>query len=82
MFRHLEVLRLLSKRTICSSSCRPVENKVPLTQKAFQASGMPVHLKGGSSDSFLYKLTMGLTVLGSGYVVYELVRAALPKKNN
>ncbi|MFT7813206.1 cytochrome c oxidase subunit 7A2, mitochondrial-like [Arapaima gigas] len=82
MFRHLAVLQQLSKRTICSTSSRLLENKVPVTQKTFQTSGLPVHLKGGSGDALLYRLTMGLTVLGSGYVLFELFRAALPKNNS
>lgn len=27
-------------------------------------NGMPIHLKGGSSDAILYRMTMVLTVLG------------------
>uniref|UniRef100_A0A3B3ZWZ6 Cytochrome c oxidase subunit 7A2, mitochondrial n=1 Tax=Periophthalmus magnuspinnatus TaxID=409849 RepID=A0A3B3ZWZ6_9GOBI len=43
-------------------------------------NGMPVHLKGGSADALLYRTTMVLTVMGVGYVVYELVKAAYPQK--
>nr|ACI67843.1 Cytochrome c oxidase polypeptide VIIa-liver/heart, mitochondrial precursor [Salmo salar] len=43
-------------------------------------NGIPVHLKGGVSDAILYRATMALTILGSAYVVYELVCAAFPKK--
>uniref|UniRef100_A0A8P4FXC0 Cytochrome c oxidase subunit 7A2, mitochondrial n=2 Tax=Dicentrarchus labrax TaxID=13489 RepID=A0A8P4FXC0_DICLA len=42
--------------------------------------GIPIHLKGGTADALLYRTTMALTILGTGYVVYELVKAAFPKK--
>uniref|UniRef100_A0A0E9XM91 Cytochrome c oxidase subunit 7A2, mitochondrial n=1 Tax=Anguilla anguilla TaxID=7936 RepID=A0A0E9XM91_ANGAN len=41
---------------------------------------MPIHLKGGTRDALLYRFTMVLTVLGAGYVVYELCDVAFPKK--
>ncbi|XP_072219018.1 cytochrome c oxidase subunit 7A2b [Leuresthes tenuis] len=81
MYRHMISLQQVARRSICSSARRQVENKVPNKQKVFQEdNGMPVHLKGGSSDALLYRTTMALTVLGAGYVVYELVKAAFPKK--
>uniref|UniRef100_A0A8C2CF71 Cytochrome c oxidase subunit 7A2a n=1 Tax=Cyprinus carpio TaxID=7962 RepID=A0A8C2CF71_CYPCA len=43
-------------------------------------NGMPVHLKGGTTDALLYRATMALTVFGCGYVLYALIDAALPKK--
>ncbi|CAI5684664.1 unnamed protein product [Oreochromis niloticus] len=43
-------------------------------------NGMPVHLKGGSGDALLYRTTMALTVLGVGYVLFELVKASFPQK--
>uniref|UniRef100_A0AAY4CXJ2 Cytochrome c oxidase subunit 7A2, mitochondrial n=1 Tax=Denticeps clupeoides TaxID=299321 RepID=A0AAY4CXJ2_9TELE len=80
-FRHLKnALRQLSRRGISSSACRQV-NKVPEKQKLFQEdNGMPVHLKGGTTDALLYRATMTLTVLGTGYVLYSLFDAAQPKK--
>ncbi|XP_010782149.1 cytochrome c oxidase subunit 7A2, mitochondrial-like isoform X2 [Notothenia coriiceps] len=70
----------VARRTF-SSSGRRLENQVPQKQKMFQENdGMPIHLKGGVGDTLLYRATMGLTVLGSGYVVYELVKWACPKK--
>ncbi|KAG7460639.1 hypothetical protein MATL_G00200840 [Megalops atlanticus] len=81
MYRHFLALRQVSRRMISCSACRQVENKVPEKQKLFQEdNGMPVHLKGGVSDALLYRLTMALTVLGTGYVLYELYSAAVPKK--
>uniref|UniRef100_A0AB40E5A2 Cytochrome c oxidase subunit 7A2, mitochondrial n=1 Tax=Esox lucius TaxID=8010 RepID=A0AB40E5A2_ESOLU len=44
-------------------------------------NGIPVHLKGGAMDAILYRLTMGLTVFGTGFVVYELLSASMPKKS-
>ncbi|KAK6490156.1 cytochrome c oxidase subunit 7A2 [Huso huso] len=81
MLRNLLALRQISQRTLSTTARRQVQNKVPEKQKMFQEdNGIPVHLKGGVSDALLYRFTMALTVLGTGYVVYELVSAALPKK--
>ncbi|XP_030261916.1 cytochrome c oxidase subunit 7A2b [Sparus aurata] len=81
MNRHIFALQQVARRTITSSVRRQVDNKVPKKQKLFQEdNGMPIHLKGGSSDAILYRMTMVLTVLGAGYVVYELVNAAFPQK--
>ncbi|KAM9703624.1 cytochrome c oxidase subunit 7A2, mitochondrial-like isoform 1-T5 [Menidia menidia] len=83
MYRHMIALQQVARRSICSSARRQVENKVPQKQKVFQEdNGMPVHLKGGSVDALLYRTTMALTVLGAGYVVYELVKAAFPQKRD
>ncbi|XP_070835070.1 cytochrome c oxidase subunit 7A2, mitochondrial-like [Chaetodon trifascialis] len=81
MYRQLMGLRQLSRRTIASSARRQMDNSVKEKQKVFQENnGMPIHLKGGSKDALLYRATMTLTVFGSGYVVYELFSAAMPKK--
>ncbi|XP_038661632.1 cytochrome c oxidase subunit 7A2, mitochondrial-like [Scyliorhinus canicula] len=79
--RGLRAFQQLSQRTFSTAACRRVANKVPEKQKIFQAdNGMPIHLKGGVMDALLYRLTMGLTVAGTVYVVYELFTIALPKK--
>ncbi|XP_033979947.1 cytochrome c oxidase subunit 7A2, mitochondrial [Trematomus bernacchii] len=81
MFRQLLGLRLLSRRTITSSARRQADNGVKEKQKLFQEdNGLPIHLKGGVKDALIYRFTMALTVFGSGYVVYELFTAAMPKK--
>ncbi|XP_029903010.1 cytochrome c oxidase subunit 7A2, mitochondrial [Myripristis murdjan] len=83
MYRHILALQQVSRRSISSAARRRLENKVPEKQRAFQEdNGMPVHLKGGGSDALLYRTTMALTVLGAGYVVYELVMAAYPQKKD
>ncbi|XP_034622087.1 cytochrome c oxidase subunit 7A2, mitochondrial [Trachemys scripta elegans] len=81
MLRNLLALRQISQRTISTASRRQIANRVPEKQKLFQEdNGMPVHLKGGVSDGVLYMITMGLTVFGTCYAVYELFVAAMPKK--
>ncbi|XP_069829595.1 cytochrome c oxidase subunit 7A2, mitochondrial [Dendropsophus ebraccatus] len=81
MFRHIQALRQISQRTISSSSRRSLRNKVPEKQKLFQEdNGVPVHLKAGTGDLLLYRLTMGLTVFGSGYALFEIVKSSFPKK--
>uniref|UniRef100_A0A8V0XIK8 Cytochrome c oxidase subunit 7A2, mitochondrial n=1 Tax=Gallus gallus TaxID=9031 RepID=A0A8V0XIK8_CHICK len=85
MWRNLLVrgpsLRQVSQRTISTASRRLLENRVPEKQKLFQEdNGLPVYLKGGIMDGLLYRVTMGLTVFGTGYVLYELMMASMPKK--
>ncbi|XP_076611685.1 cytochrome c oxidase subunit 7A2b [Chaetodon auriga] len=81
MNRHIFALQQVARRTIASSARRQADNKVPRNQKVFQEdNGMPVHLKGGTADALLYRTTMVLTVLGTGYVLYEVVKAAFPQK--
>ncbi|XP_042359607.1 cytochrome c oxidase subunit 7A2, mitochondrial [Plectropomus leopardus] len=83
MNRHIFALQQVARRTISSSVRRQLDNKVPQKQKLFQEdNGMPIHLKGGSGDALLYRTTMALTILGAGYVVYELVVAAFPQKKD
>ncbi|EOA94791.1 Cytochrome c oxidase polypeptide 7A2, mitochondrial, partial [Anas platyrhynchos] len=58
-------LRQISQRTISTASRRQLENRVPEKQKLFQEdNGLPVYLKGGAMDGLLYRVTMGLTVVG------------------
>uniref|UniRef100_A0A669B2A9 Cytochrome c oxidase subunit 7A1, mitochondrial n=1 Tax=Oreochromis niloticus TaxID=8128 RepID=A0A669B2A9_ORENI len=57
-------LPLLASRAF-SSSARQLKNKVPESQKIFQAdNGLPVHIKGGTGDVLLYRATMTLTIAG------------------
>ncbi|KAK5916540.1 hypothetical protein CgunFtcFv8_011515 [Champsocephalus gunnari] len=49
-------------------------------RQLLEDNGLPIHLKGGVKDALIYRFTMALTVFGSGYVVYELFTAAMPKK--
>ncbi|XP_077566362.1 cytochrome c oxidase subunit 7A2b [Stigmatopora nigra] len=81
MNRGIFALQQVVRRNFCGSARRSVENQVPKNQKLFQEdNGIPVHLKGGTADALLYRATMTLTVLGVGYVLYELVKAAYPQK--
>ncbi|XP_051471200.1 cytochrome c oxidase subunit 7A2, mitochondrial [Apus apus] len=81
MWRNLLGLRQLSQRTISTASRRQLENKVPEKQKLFQEdNGIPVYLKGGPMDGLLYRVTVGLSVFGTAYAVYQLIVASMPKK--
>ncbi|NP_001090953.1 cytochrome c oxidase subunit 7A2, mitochondrial [Sus scrofa] len=83
MLRNLLALRQIAQRTISSASRRQLENKVAEKQKLFQEdNGIPVHLKGGIGDAFLYRATMILTVGGTAYTIYQLAVASLPKKQD
>ncbi|KFQ39201.1 hypothetical protein N332_02534, partial [Mesitornis unicolor] len=74
-------LRQISQRTISTASRRQFQNRVAEKQKLFQEdNGIPVHLKGGVMDALLYRATMGIVVFGTGYVLYELFNASMPKK--
>ncbi|XP_066494487.1 cytochrome c oxidase subunit 7A1, mitochondrial [Tiliqua scincoides] len=65
-----------------STSGRQLKNRVPEYQKLFQEdNGLPVHLKGGTTDALLYRFTMSLSLFGAALSVFELVRAAFPRKN-
>ncbi|KAM6959083.1 cytochrome c oxidase subunit 7A1, mitochondrial [Aplochiton taeniatus] len=64
-----------------SHSSRHLKNKVPEAQKLFQEdNGLPVHVKGGTVDVLLYRLTMTLTIGGTGYSLYWLLHASMPRK--
>uniref|UniRef100_UPI00398F3206 cytochrome c oxidase subunit 7A2, mitochondrial-like n=1 Tax=Pristiophorus japonicus TaxID=55135 RepID=UPI00398F3206 len=75
----LRAFQQLSQRTFSTATRRRVQNRIAEKQKIFQEdNGIPVHLKGGVTDAVLYRLTMALTVVGTGYVLYKLVRISLP----
>ncbi|XP_039728368.1 cytochrome c oxidase subunit 7A2, mitochondrial-like [Pteropus medius] len=83
MLWNLLALRQISQRTISTASRRQFKNKVPEKQKLFQEdNGIPVHLKGGVTDTLLYSAPMILTVGGTAYVTYQLAMASLPKKQD
>ncbi|XP_054254381.1 cytochrome c oxidase subunit 7A2, mitochondrial [Indicator indicator] len=83
MWRNLLSLRQLPQRTISTASRRQVENKVPEMQKLFQEdNGIPVYLKGGAMDGVLYRLTAGISLFGTVYVLYKLAEVSMPKKQN
>uniref|UniRef100_A0A8C3SZ66 Cytochrome c oxidase subunit 7A1, mitochondrial n=1 Tax=Chelydra serpentina TaxID=8475 RepID=A0A8C3SZ66_CHESE len=74
--------RMGSLRSFATATRHRMKNKVPEHQKLFQEDNdLPVHLKGGIVDAWLYRLTMTITVFGSCYSVFSLVKAAFPQKN-
>ncbi|NP_001166149.1 cytochrome c oxidase subunit 7A1, mitochondrial isoform X1 [Danio rerio] len=78
--RHLLGLPQLASRAF-STTVRQMKNRVPEKQKIFlEDNGLPVHIKGGTTDAILYRLTMTLTVVGTGYSLYWLLIAAMPKR--
>ncbi|XP_026225496.1 cytochrome c oxidase subunit 7A2, mitochondrial [Anabas testudineus] len=77
---HLLKVPVLARRAF-SSSARQLKNRVPEAQKLFQAdNGLPVHIKGGTGDVLLYRVTMTLTITGTCYSLYWLLFASLPQK--
>ncbi|KFO19262.1 Cytochrome c oxidase subunit 7A2, mitochondrial [Fukomys damarensis] len=69
------------KRKVEGSQERHSENKVPQKQKRFEEdNGIPVQVKGGAADDFLYRATMVLTVAGTVHVICHLAVASFPKK--
>ncbi|XP_051965646.1 cytochrome c oxidase subunit 7A2, mitochondrial isoform X2 [Xyrauchen texanus] len=63
-----------------NTTARQMKNKVPERQKVFQEdNGLPVHIKGGTTDVLLYRLTMTITVTGTAFSCYWLLMACLPK---
>ncbi|XP_025998995.1 cytochrome c oxidase subunit 7A2b isoform X1 [Astatotilapia calliptera] len=73
-------LRTKSPRNRRCSSSGSSNEDTSVSLAPQEDNGMPVHLKGGSADALLYRTTMALTVLGVGYVLFELVKAAFPQK--
>ncbi|KAM9633000.1 cytochrome c oxidase subunit 7A1, mitochondrial [Trichechus inunguis] len=68
-------------RSFSSTARNRFENRVAEKQKIFQADNdLPVHLKGGATDSILYRLTMGLCLGGTVYSLYFLSWASFPQK--
>ncbi|CAI9542680.1 unnamed protein product [Staurois parvus] len=68
-------------RSLSTSSRVHLQNHVLEKQKIFQAdNNLPVHLKGGKGDLILYRITMGISIVGCCLSVYTLVKASLPKK--
>uniref|UniRef100_A0A8C9GEA0 Cytochrome c oxidase subunit 7A2, mitochondrial n=1 Tax=Piliocolobus tephrosceles TaxID=591936 RepID=A0A8C9GEA0_9PRIM len=59
------------------------EHKVPEKQKLFQEdNGIPVHLKGGVTDTLLYRVTMVLRVGGMANAINLLAMTSFPKKQH
>ncbi|XP_042295592.1 cytochrome c oxidase subunit 7A2, mitochondrial [Sceloporus undulatus] len=79
--RSLLVSRLKPLQVFATPS-RQLKNKVPEYQKLFQEdNGLPVHLKGGTTDVLLYRFTMTLSLFGVAYSLFELFKATQPRKN-
>ncbi|KAJ8256582.1 hypothetical protein COCON_G00187340 [Conger conger] len=78
--RHLQRLQQLTLRAF-STTTRQMRNTVPEQQRIFQAdNGLPVHIKGGTVDVILYRITMTITLAGTAYSLYCLLTACYPKK--
>ncbi|XP_051900269.1 cytochrome c oxidase subunit 7A2, mitochondrial [Pristis pectinata] len=78
--KHLLTLHRLASRPFSTSVRNQLKNKVLENQKIFQAdNNLPVHLKGGTVDVVLYRITMAITVGGTMFSLYHLFHAALPK---
>ncbi|XP_053577703.1 cytochrome c oxidase subunit 7A1, mitochondrial-like [Bombina bombina] len=68
-------------RSFSTSSRSQIQNRVIEKQKIFQADNdLPVHLKGGATDAILYRITMGISIVGTCLSIFYLFKAALPKK--
>ncbi|XP_065137384.1 cytochrome c oxidase subunit 7A1, mitochondrial [Paramisgurnus dabryanus] len=77
--RHLLSLPQLASRAF-STTARQMRNKVPERQKVFlEDNGLPVHIKGGTTDVLLYRLTMTITLAGTALSFYWLLRASMPR---
>ncbi|XP_036393275.1 cytochrome c oxidase subunit 7A2, mitochondrial [Megalops cyprinoides] len=77
--RHLQNFQRLAVRAF-SVTARQMRNKVPEHQKFFQEdNGLPVHIKGGTFDALLYRFTMTITVVGTGFSMYWLLIACQPR---
>nr|XP_037840704.1 cytochrome c oxidase subunit 7A2, mitochondrial-like [Chlorocebus sabaeus] len=83
MLWNLLALYQIVQRTISTAFCRYFGNKVPEKQKLFQEdNGIPVHLKGGVTDTLLYRVTMVLRVGGMANAINLLAMTSFPKKQH
>uniref|UniRef100_A0A8C8R6R9 Cytochrome c oxidase subunit 7A1, mitochondrial n=1 Tax=Pelusios castaneus TaxID=367368 RepID=A0A8C8R6R9_9SAUR len=74
--------RLGSLRSFTTTTHQQIKNRVPEYQKIFQVDNdLPVHLKRGPMDTWLYRFTMALSAFGACYSIVLLVKAAFPKKS-
>ncbi|XP_071979531.1 cytochrome c oxidase subunit 7A1, mitochondrial-like [Engystomops pustulosus] len=79
--RNYWVLGQRISRAFTTSTRAQLQNRVLEKQKIFQADNdLPVHLKGGSGDLILYRITMGITIAGSLLAIYNIIAASLPHK--
>ncbi|XP_069765643.1 cytochrome c oxidase subunit 7A1, mitochondrial [Narcine bancroftii] len=77
--KHLLALQFLASRSFSTTVRHQLRNRVLENQKIFQAdNNLPVHLKGGTVDAVLYRITMAITVGGTCYSLYNLFLAAFP----
>ncbi|XP_026082053.1 cytochrome c oxidase subunit 7A1, mitochondrial [Carassius auratus] len=78
--KHLLSISRLASRAF-STTVRQMKNKVPERQKVFlEDNGLPVHIKGGTTDVLLYRLTMTITIVGTGFSCYWLLVASMPRR--
>ncbi|XP_073454903.1 cytochrome c oxidase subunit 7A1, mitochondrial-like isoform X3 [Aquarana catesbeiana] len=77
-----EVLGQRFSRSLSTSSRVHLQNRVLEKQKIFQAdNNVPVHLKGGQGDLILYRITMGIAIVGCCLGIFTIGKASLPKKS-
>uniref|UniRef100_UPI00398F8760 cytochrome c oxidase subunit 7A1, mitochondrial n=1 Tax=Pristiophorus japonicus TaxID=55135 RepID=UPI00398F8760 len=78
--KYLLALQQVASRTFSTTVRKQFKNNVLEKQKIFQAdNNLPVHLKGGTVDAVLYRITMAITIGGTCYSLYNLLRASLPR---
>ncbi|XP_033088314.1 cytochrome c oxidase subunit 7A2, mitochondrial-like [Trachypithecus francoisi] len=83
MLWNLLAVYQIAQRTISTAFCRYFEHKVPEKQKLLQEdNGIPVHLKGGVTDTLLYRVTMVLRVGGMANAINLLAMTSFPKKQH
>ncbi|XP_063168268.1 cytochrome c oxidase subunit 7A2, mitochondrial-like [Candoia aspera] len=81
--RSLLVAHIQSLRCFTTTSARQMKNRVPEYQKIFQADNdLPVHLKRGTTDMLMYRITIGISTLATSYAIYSLYLLGRPKKHN
>ncbi|XP_073454901.1 cytochrome c oxidase subunit 7A1, mitochondrial-like isoform X1 [Aquarana catesbeiana] len=77
-----DVLGQRFSRSLSTSSRVHLQNRVLEKQKIFQAdNNVPVHLKGGQGDLILYRITMGIAIVGCCLGIFTIGKASLPKKS-
>ncbi|XP_059621881.1 cytochrome c oxidase subunit 7A, mitochondrial [Phlebotomus argentipes] len=76
--------RQVSTSSVCNSAkgeVHPGYQRLKEVQAKFQKpDGLPVHLKMGARDQIMYRITMGLSLVGLGFIGKLFYELSYPKE--
>ncbi|KAK3868119.1 hypothetical protein Pcinc_004739 [Petrolisthes cinctipes] len=69
------------RRAVATDKVHPGYQKIRSKMSQFQVdNGVPIHLKGGVVDNFLFLSTLGVTAVGLGMCFQFFYTMSFPKK--